>query len=156
MSDAGTRDYFDTARSYAAAVLVAAGAAAILGSFLDWVTIEPPEVVPVDQLPKLEPFNGVEANDGLLIIGAAVFVIICAALLIVRRRALWAWGAFLGSMMIGGIGVADYRGIEQIFFDEMDRIGDPAPALGLSLVAAAGFIGLIAAAAGVAATPRTE
>lgn len=154
MSDAGTRDYFDKARSYAAAVLVAAGAAAILGSFLDWVTIRPPDVVPVDQLPQLEPFNGVEANDGLLVIGAAVFVILCALLLVLRRRALWAWGAFLGSMLIGGIGVADYRGIDQIFFDEMDRIGDPAPALGLTLVAAAGFIGLIAAAAGVASTPK--
>jgi hypothetical protein len=156
MSDVGTRDYFDTARSYAAAVLFAAGAAAILGSFLDWVTIEPPDVVPVEQLPQLEPFNGIEATDGQLVIGAAAFVILCALMLILRRRALWAWGAFLASMLIGGIAVADYRGIDQIFYDEMNRIGDPAPALGLTLVAAAGFIGLIAAAAGVAATPRME
>ncbi len=156
MSEEGTRDYFDKARSYCAAVLVAVGAAAVLGSFLDWVTIQPPAVVPADQVDKLEPFNGIEAKDGLIIIGAAVFLIFCTVMLVVRRRVLWAWGAFLASMLIGGIAVADYRGIEQIFYDEMDRIGDPAPALGLSLVAAAGFIGLIAAAAGVAATPRTE
>lgn len=156
MSDVGTRDYFDKARSYAAAVLFAAGGAAILGSFLDWVTIQPPVVVPADQVDKLEPFNGIEARDGLLIVGAAVFLILCTLMLVLRRRALWAWGAFLASMLTGGIAVADYRGIEQIFYDEMERIGDPAPALGLSLVAAAGFIGLIAAAAGVAATPRPE
>ena len=154
MSDERTRDYFDKARSYCAAVLVAIGAAAILGSFLDWVTIQAPAVIPADQASRLEPFNGIEAKDGLLIIGASVFVIFCAVMLVLRRRALWAWGAFLASMLIGGIAVADYRGIEQIFYDEMDRIGDPAPAVGLTLVAAAGFIGLIAAAAGVAATPK--
>lgn len=156
MSEAETHDYFDKARSFAAAVLVAVGAAAIVGSFLDWVTIEPPGIIPADQAHKLETFNGIEAKDGLVILGAAGIVIFCAVMLVLRKRSAWAWGAFIGSMTIGGIAVADYRGIDQIFYQEMNRIGDPAPALGLTLVAAAGFIGLIASAAGVAATPRVE
>ena len=156
MSQAGTHDYFDKARSYAAAVLVAAGAAAIVGSLMDWVTIESPPIVPVDQIHQLEPFNGIEAKDGLFILGAAVVLILCAVMLVLRKRSFWAWGAFLASIAIGGVGVADYRGIDQIFYDEMNRIGDPSPGLGLTLVAAAGFIGLVASAAGVAATPRQE
>ena len=156
MSEAGARDYFDKARSVAAAFLIAAGAAAIIGSFLDWVTIEPPGVVPENQAHRLDAFTGVEAGDGWVVVAAGTIVIVFTVMLIVRRRAVWAWGAFLLSMLIGGIAVADYRGIDRIFYDEMQRIGDPTPALGLTLVAAAGFIGLIASAAAVAATPRLD
>ena len=156
MSQAGTRDYFDKARAVAAAFLIAAGAAAIIGSFLDWVTIEPPDVVPEEQAHRLDAFTGVEANDGWVIVGAASILILFTLMLVVRRRAVWAWGAFILSMLIGGIAVADYRGIDAIFYEEMRRIGDPTPALGLTLVAAAGFIGLIASAAAVAATPRLD
>lgn len=154
MSDAETSDYFDRARSIAAAFMVAAGAAAIVGSLLDWVTIEPPVIIPADQAPRTEAFSGVDAKDGLFIIGGGVLLLLFALLIFLRRRSIWGWAGFLVSMIIGAVGVADYRGIEQIFYDEMNRIGSPAPALGLSLVVAAGFIGLVASAAGVAATPR--
>ena len=156
MSQAGTRDYFDKARSVAAAFLIAAGAAAIIGSFLEWVTIEPPGVVPEEQAHRLDAFTGVEANDGWVVVTAAAILIVFTLMLVVRRRAIWAWGAFFLSMLIGGIAVADYRGIDRLFYDEMQRIGDPSPALGLTLVAAAGFIGLIASAAAVAATPSPD
>jgi hypothetical protein len=151
-----TLDYFDKARSVAAAFMFAAAAAAILGSFLDWVSVEEPPVVPADQIPQLEPFNGIEANDGWVTAIAGIVVLMCTALLVVRRRAFWAGLAFLASMLIGGIAVADYRGIEQIFYEEMDRIGGVSPGIGLTLVAAGGFIGLIASAAAVAATPRRD
>ncbi|MGH2809042.1 MAG: hypothetical protein ACRDKT_17400 [Actinomycetota bacterium] len=156
MSAAQTPDYFDKARSIAAAVMVAAAMAAVIGSLLDWVSIEPPAIVPVAQENQLEPFTGIEVNDGWVTAIAGILVMAFAALLVTRRRALWAALAFICSMVIGAVAVADYRGIQQIAYDEMNRIGEVRPGVGLTLVAAAGFIGLIAAAAGVAATPRRD
>ena len=150
------RDYFDTARSAAAAFMFAAAAAAIIGSLLNWVSIEPPPIIPVDQEHQLEPFNGLDINDGWVTAIAGILLVAFTALLVVRRRAFWAGLAFLASMVIGGIAVADYRGIEQISYEEMDRIGAIGPGVGLTLVAAAGFIGLIASATAVAATPRRD
>ena len=156
MSAPETTDYFDKARSVAAAVMVAAAMAAVIGSLLDWVSIQEPLIVPIDQEDQLEPFNGLDINDGWVTAVAGILVMAFTALLVTRKRAFWAGLAFLGSMVIGGIAVADYRGIRQIAYDEMDRIGEVRPGVGLTLVAAAGFIGLIAAAAAVAATPRRD
>jgi hypothetical protein len=159
MSDtetAPTHDYFDQARSVAGAIMFAAAAAAVIGSLLNWVSLRPPAIVPIDQEHQLEPFNGLDINDGWVTAVAGIFVMLCTGLLITRRRALWAGLAFLAFMLIGGVAVADYRGINQIAFDEMDRIGEASPGVGLTLVAAAGFIGLIASAAAVAATPRRD
>lgn len=156
MSDVQTPDYFDKARSVAAAVMVAAAMAAVIGSLLDWVSIEPPPIVPIEQEHKLEPFTGLDVNDGWVTAVAGIFVMAFTALLVTRRRAFWAGLAFIASMVIGAVAVADYRGIRQIAYDEMDRIGEVRPGVGLTLVAAAGFIGLIAAAAAVAATPRRD
>jgi hypothetical protein len=149
-----TLDYFDKARSIAASVLFAAGATAIVGALLDWVTIKPPELVPRNQVSLLDPFNGIEATDGWFVIVGGLIVIFCAAMLVVRAKSGYAWLAFFASMIVGGIAIADYRGIETLFYEEMDRIGLPEPALGLTLVAAAGIVGVIAAAAGAAASPR--
>jgi hypothetical protein len=132
---------------------VAAGAAAIIGTMLDWVTIEPPALIPSRQASRAEPFSGWETTHGPYIVIAAALVIVFALLLIVRRRSLYAWGAFIASMLVGGIAIANYRGLDQLFYDQMRRIGDPTPALGLTLVAGAGIVGVLAAAAAIAATP---
>ena len=156
MTETRTTDTFDRARSIAAAFLVAAGAAVILGTALDWVTIEVPPVVPTDQLPATEPFTGLETKSApYLLIGAGI-VILLALLLVARRKALYAWLAFFVSMMIGAIGFQNYRGIEELFYEQMERIGEPDPALGLMLVAAGGVVGVIAGAAGAAAIPPTD
>ncbi|HJR45575.1 MAG TPA: hypothetical protein VJ927_08205 [Actinomycetota bacterium] len=153
MSTPVTGDYFEKARAVAATILFVCAATAILGSFLDWVTVEPPVVIPADQAPRAVAFNGLDAGDGVIVIGAGIVVIIGAVLLVLRARSSFAWLAFFASMVIGGIAIADFRGLDALFYDEMNRIGDPSPGIGLILVAAGGLIGLVAAVAGVAATP---
>ncbi|MDQ3620109.1 MAG: hypothetical protein M3391_08280, partial [Actinomycetota bacterium] len=56
------------------------------------------------------------------------------------------------SVVIGAIAFADYRGVTELA-REMDVSGEVDPGLGLALVAGAGIIGLVASAAGIAATP---
>ena len=146
-------DTFDRARSISAAFLVAAGAAVILGTVLDWVTIEPPAVMPLDQAPRAEPFSGLETKSAPYLLIAAGAVILLALLLVVRQKSIYAWGAFLASMVIGAISFQNYRGIDELFYEQMERIGDPSPAIGLMLVVAGGIVGVIAAAAGISATP---
>ena len=157
MSRNESRDFFDKARSFAAALLVVAGLVAIAGTFLDWVAIaEPPARIPEAQAHRLAPFTGLETSDGKWVLIAAVVVLAAAIGLSVRRRSTYGWLAFLASMMIGSIAIADFRGIDALFYDEMQRIGRPTPAIGLQLVAAAGIAGLVGAVAGIAATPNRE
>ena len=150
-------NYFDKARGASAAGLIAAGAAAIIGSLLDWVSITPPRIIPADQAEGAEPFTGIEATDGWWVIGLAIVLILMAIMLTVTRRSLYAWLGFLTSIVMGGIAIADYRGIGELtsaITRRMDIIGDADPALGIMLVAAAALIGVIASLIGVAATPR--
>ena len=153
MSSTNSGDFFERARAVAATVLFLCAAVAILGSFLDWVTVEPPQVIPADQASRVAAFNGLDAGDGVAVIIAALVVIAAAVLIVLRARSFFAWLAFIASMVIGGIAIADFRGIETLFYEEMDRIGDPSPGIGLVLVAAGGLVGLVAAVAAVAATP---
>lgn len=153
MMTASGWDTFDRARSVAAAFLVAAGAAVILGTVLDWVTVEPPPTVPVDQAAQTEPFTGLETRSAPYLLIASGAVILLALLLVARRKSVYAWLAFLTSIVIGAIGFQSYRGIDELFYEQMDGVGDPAPALGLMLVVAGGVIGVIAGAAGIAASP---
>ena len=148
-----TRDTFDRARSMSAAFLVAGGAAVILGTVLDWVTVEEPTIVPADQIPALEPFTGLETRSAPYLLIAAGAVILLALLVVVRHKLIYAWGAFLASMVIGAIAFQNYRGINELFYEQMDRIGDPSPAVGLMLVVAGAVVGLIAGAAAIAAIP---
>jgi hypothetical protein len=156
MSPTQPRDFFDRARLVAVALLVGAGAIAILGTFLDWVTIEPPGTVPPDQADALATFRGIETSDGRLILLGGVVLLVCALLLAKRPASGPAWWAALVSVLIGAIGIADYRDITTVFYDEMQRIGAPSPASGLLLDAAAGIVGLIGALTGIAATPRRD
>lgn len=148
-----TRDTFDRARSVSAAFLVAAGVAVILGTVLDWVTVEEPPIVPVDQIPAAQPFTGLETKSAPFLLIAAGAVILLALMLVVRRKSLYAWGAFLVSIVIGAMAFQNYRGIDELFYEQMDRIGDPAPAIGLMLVVAGAVVGVVAGAAAIAAVP---
>lgn len=154
MSPPSTGDFFERARAIAASVLFAAGAAALIGSFLDWVTVEavPPEV-PQEQAHRLPPFTGLELGDGWVVLGAAVVLLLAAFLVVMKGTSGFGWLAFLASVVIGGIAISDYRRIEEVHLD-MEGIGTgPGPGLGLTLVAAAGILGLIASVAAIAASP---
>lgn len=178
MSEAGSRrghapsdtyagvDFFGRVRAVAGAILMASGAAAIVGAMLDWVTITPPpRVRPEFRDMDLEgveaslPFSGLEAGDGWWVVGAGAIMILAAGMLIVRRRGLWAWIALLAAVVIGGITFADFRAIGDLssgLSRRMDIVGAAKPALGITLVAAAALVGIVAAGAGIAASPRTE
>jgi hypothetical protein len=150
------RDYFDKARSVAAALLFGVGLAAAGGTFLEWVTIRPPERVPADQANRLDAFTGMETTDGWVVVALAGAILLSALFLVIRKRSFYAWIAFWCSMVMGGISIADYRGIDKLFYEEMNRIGDPAPAFGLTLVATAALVGIVASVAGVAASPKRD
>ena len=152
-----TRDYFDKARSGAAAALFAAGAAAILGALLDWVSIRVPDDFPEGA--ATEPFNGIEARDGWWVIGAGAVIVISALMLIVRRRGSWAILAFLASIVIGAIGISGYRGVSDVssaLLRRTDAVGEVSPGIGIMLVAAAALVGVIASVAGIAASPPQD
>lgn len=147
-------NFLDKARGVAAAGMIAAGAAAILGSLLDWVTIEAPALF--TGAPS-EPFTGVEARDGWWTLGGGVVLVAASVLLTFRRRSLYPWLGFLTSLVIGAIATADYRAIGDVTSPlgrRMDVVGDAEPAIGLILVAVSALIGAIASLTGVAATPR--
>ena len=146
-------DAFDRGRAYAAAGMVAAGVATILGTLLDWVTIRPPQIIPADLIPAAEPFTGLETKSAPYLLVSAGIVILSAVMLVWRQRTVWAWIGFLASMVVGGLAFQNYRGLDELFYDQMERIGEPSAALGLTLVVGGGIAGLIASAAGVAAAP---
>jgi LPXTG-motif cell wall-anchored protein len=105
------------------------------------------------------PFTGLEAGDGWWSVGGGAILVLAAALLYVRRRAVWGWAGLLGSILIGSVGIADYRGIGDLsssISHRMDIVGQAAPALGLTLVVAAAIVGVVASVAGIAASPRAE
>ncbi len=143
----------------AAAGLIAAGAAAIVGSFLDWVSLDLPPVIPPAERANAVPYSGMDTGDGPLIIAAGAFMIVVATLLAVRKRSFYAWLAFLASVVMGAIGVGDYRSAGSATSDltrRMDVIGDPSPGVGLMLIAVAGLVGIVASLAGVAASPNRD
>lgn len=155
MSRSSSGDYFERARAISATVLFAAAAVAIIGAVLDWIVVDavPPDV-PADQADRLPPFTGIEIGDGWFVIAAAVVVAISAFFIVLRAR--FAWLAFLGSVAIGGIAISDYRGVADIHLG-LEAIGrGPRPGIGLTLVAAAGVISLVASVAAIAASPSSS
>jgi LPXTG-motif cell wall-anchored protein len=162
--------FFDVARTWASVALVAAGAAAILGSTLDWVTITVrPELrggttfqgeSNRPEAPRVSrPFTGLEARDGWYSLAGGGLLLLAGTMLFLRRRVLWGWLGLLASVVIGAISIANYRGIGDLsssISHRMDIVGGARPALGLTLVVAAGLLGLVAAVAGIAASPRDE
>ena len=154
MADSPAREFFDKARGWVSGGLFLAGALAIIGSLLDWVTFTVAEQAVPGARPS-EPLSGLDVGDGRWVIGAAVVIIGCAFLLVLRQRAGYAGLAMLASILIGAISVSDYRGIADVA-TEVGLVGIPHAGLGLTLAVAASIVGLLASIAGVAATPRTD
>jgi hypothetical protein len=154
MAVGGSPDYFDKARSVAAAFLIAAGATVVLGAFLDWVSVTPPEVVPSNQADNVRPFSGIETSDGWIVVVAGALMLVCGIVMGLRRSSASAITAFGAAVVVGAIGIADYRGIDDLFYQEMNRVGDPVPAVGLVLVIGGAIVGLLSATMALAASPR--
>jgi hypothetical protein len=159
-------DFFDRARVAAAVALVVTGALAIVGCFLKWVTfsLDEPAGTTTSQRPTA-PIAGTKVSDWKVVLVAGVLVIACALLLALRKRSFYAWVCFLASIVIGGIAVADYRGLGDPtsgFLRGLEHAlhitiqGKAQPAIGLTLVAIAGVGGLIASVVGIAATPHRD
>jgi hypothetical protein len=163
-------DFFDRARRVAVALLILAGFAAIAGSSLDWVTITVrPQIDPqadfgsdqdaLEDPGRIRPFYGLEAGDGYWALGGGIVIVIAAGLLLIRPRGRWAILAFLASLIIGAIAFADYRGVGDVsssISTRMEIVGGARPGVGLTLVAAAGFLGIVGSAAAIAATPPRD
>lgn len=166
MTSSARGDFFDRARAFAAAAMLLAGALAIVGSALDWVTITKRDVVAGTDFgdEEVEPgqgqaFQGLDDRDGRYILIAGVVVIASAIALLVRKRSGAAWLGFIAAMVVGGIAFADYRCIGNntcALSQRMDVGTEARPAVGMTLVAAAGIIGVVASVAGVAATPQRD
>jgi hypothetical protein len=149
--------YFDRARSLASALMIAGGAGAIIGSFLDWVTIDPPPTVPDDQLANTVPYSGIEAGDGWVAIALGIIIIAAAIALATAHRRGFARLAFIACIVLGGLAFADARAVgdlESGISQRMDVVGEPDSGLGIKLVAVAALVGLIGSATGLAASPR--
>lgn len=160
MRASGTSDYFVRARRVAAAGLVVAAVIAAVGATLPWARATgTPTLVPGTDFgndgaiePPRASVSGLEAGDGWWIVTGAIVLMISATLLL-----LWARGAgwgLLASVLIGGIAIADYRGIEQLAQDERVAGTEIGAGVGLTLVIGAAFLGTITAVAGMAASPR--
>jgi len=149
--------FFDRARAWAASAMFVAGGLAVVGAAVEWVTVTPPPILPPGEAPRTDPYTGLEAGDGWWILGAGIAMAVLAALLVLRSGSLYAWLAFLVAILIGGIAFSDFNAVgdsSSELWRRMDRVGDVDPGFGLTLVAASGVIGVIAAAAAIAATPR--
>ena len=152
---ASPRDVFEKARVWAAAGLVLAAALLIVGSFLDWVSVERlPDTIPADQAARAEPFNGFDVGDGYVTGGAGIAIAFCAAMLMLKARSSFAWLAFVSAMIAGAIAISDYRSIDQLFEDFQGIGKGISPGIGLTLVAAGALVGMVSAVGGVAATPN--
>lgn len=161
-------DFFDRVRAVVVAVMLAAGAALIVGSVIDWVTIaEAPALVEgfdfgesndlVEEPEVSQPFTGLETTYGTYSLASGIALVLAALMLFLRRRGKWAWLGFAASMVSGGLAIAAYRGIADTaspLYEQLDIVGRAEPALGLTLVAAGAIVGLVSSAAGVAATPN--
>jgi hypothetical protein len=166
VSQAPIPDYFDRARLGASAGLFVAGTLAIVGCFLTWVTFsldEPPGTS--TRVRPSAPIAGTKVSDWKVVLVAGAVVVICAALLAFRERSLYPWISFIASMFIGGIAVADYRGLGDPtsgFLRGLEHAlhttvqGKAKPGIGLTLVAIAGVGGLIASVIGIAASPHRD
>ncbi len=168
MMGLGSGDFFDRARAWAAIVMTIAGVSAIVGSSLDWVRITVRPELATDtrfdtenspEEPRVSrPFTGLEARDGWWSLAGGVVLVISAGLLVLRRRAGWAWLGLLGAVIVGAIALADYRGIGDLsssLSHRMNIVGKAEPAVGITLVAAGALLGLLGAVGGIAATPHS-
>ncbi len=154
MADPAARDIFDKAREWVSAALFLAGALAIVGSLLDWVTFTVAEPAVPGVRPS-DPISGLDIGDGKVVAGAGVVMILGAFMLVLRQKAAYAGLAMIASVVAGAISVSDYRSIGEVTA-QVNLVGVPHVATGLTLVVVASFLGLVASIAGVLATPRRD
>jgi hypothetical protein len=162
------RDFFDRVRSIAVAVMIAAGIAIVIGSFLEWVSLSdvPDRVEDADfgteedfrdEEQTTEPVAGTETTYGTYALITGLVLGVAGVLLLVRRRGLWAWLGFFAAIVAGGLALTSFRGIadrSSPLYQELDLVGRARPGFGLTLVAAGAIIGLVASIGGHIATPR--
>jgi hypothetical protein len=153
------KDFFDKARLLAAALLIVGAALLMIGPILDWVSIEPPEVVPRSEEANTHPFSGLEAGTGWVALVAGVAILSNSALLLRLKVSSFAWLSLLAGVVAGGVTMADYRGLPDInssLAERMEVVGALSPGIGMILCAAGAVLVLLGAAAGIAASPRSR
>lgn len=159
-------DFFDKARVWAGVVVLLAGLSAVVGSVIDWVIVTPPPEPPAgvdfeneefatDE--SSDPFNGLEAGDGWVTLVAGGVEMLAGLLLITRKRG--GWVGVLATVPMGAVAISIYRQLGTPTSELMERtetVGDADPGLGLTLIAGAALVGLIASVIGLAATPKNQ
>ena len=167
VAETGVSDYFDRARRVAVAILLAAGAACVIGGVLDWATLDRcPEIVPGTTFEESEleephpcPVRGIDTTEGKVAIAAGFAMLASGILLVLKARSSFAWLALFSSVVAGSAAIAAYRGIGDANSSISRRLGlidAYEQGIGLTLVAAAAIVGLIAAVGGIAATPHSD
>ncbi|MFP5297598.1 MAG: hypothetical protein ACLGHL_01245 [Actinomycetota bacterium] len=158
--EASQTDFLDKARRAAVAGMLAAALAMVLGSFLDWISIvRLPKVLPESELQRAGAVTGTEAGDGWWVVILAAVLINAALLLWMKRKSFWGWVGFITSIVVGSIGIADYRAIARSgspFLQQLDVVGEIDHGIGILLVLAGGLLGVIFSLVGVAASPYTS
>ncbi len=160
-------DLFERVRRVAIAILLAAGAAGVIGAVFDWAAPERcPEVLPGSTFEEAEledappsPVRGIDAAEGKVVVGASFTILFAAIMLTLRPKPLYAWLAFAAAVVAGSAAIAAYRGIgnpDSSISRRFGMIDAYEVQLGLNLAAAAAVIGFIAAVAAITATPRTD
>lgn len=160
-------DFFDRARLVAVVVLLLAGVLCVVGGALDWATQDRcPQIIEGSTFDEGEleepppcPVRGIDTTEGKIAVGAGFLILIAAILLLVRGRSSFAWLALLGGILAGSVAISTYRGIgdaDSAISRRLGLIDTYRPALGLTLVAAASIVAVIAASGGIAATPRKD
>lgn len=153
---APTFELMDRVRLVAATILFLAALGAGAGTVLDWVTIDPPPKVPEDQAERAEPFNGLDTDDGIYVLGAALVMAGAAFRVVQTQRSGAAILGALASVVAGAVAFADYRAVddpESGLMRAMEPIGEVDPGAGLTLIGVAGVLGVVAAVAAAAASP---
>jgi hypothetical protein len=167
VAETGGIDYFERARNVAVAVLLAAGAACVIGGVLDWARLDRcPEIVPGSTFEESQleepppcPVRGIDTTEGKVAVAAGFATLATGILLILRAKSSFAWLALLSSVIAGSFAIAAYRGIGDVNSSISRRLGlieAYEPGIGLTLVAAAAIVGVMAAVGGIAATPHTD
>jgi hypothetical protein len=159
-------DLFERVRRAAIAVLLASGAASVIGGVLDWASLERcPEIVEGSSFDESEleepppcPLRGIDTIEGKAVVGAGFLMLFAAIMLTLKERAGYAWLALVMAIVSGSAAIAAYRGIGDANSSISRRFGlieAYEVALGLNVVAAAAIVAFVASVAAITATPRS-
>lgn len=167
MATADEVTYFDRARQVAVVLLLAAGAACVIGGVMGWATLERcPEIIPGTSFEESEleepppcPVRGIDTTEGKVAIAAGFATLGSSILLTLRKRASFAWLALVGAVVAGSSAISAYRGVgdaNSSISRRMGLIDAFEPGTGLILTTAAAIVGVMAAVGAIAATPHVD